>query len=428
MSKKASGFGLKDYEARNNTFVVENNAKEKSDEETILLDIIGEDAVPLAEAKRKQIQKKISKTKKIDLYKAYQKMHATFSFKRRVPLKEKAIFYELTATMLDAGIPLIQAVKVFTEQTTHKYFRKVSQAITYQIEKGQSLSQAMREYKHIFTEAEAGMIEAAEATGRLASVMLRQSEEIEASIELRAKIRSAMIYPVIVFAFVILTLYGMLRYVIPQMSALFESTGLELPALTSFLISASDFVVENGVLVVAGFVVLMIALWMFGVTPLGKYVYHSLILKLPVLGVFQKAINQSRFARSLSNLLGAGVSVVTAVEITSRAVTNEIYKRKINLIAKDVSQGIPIAESIQDSKYFSNLMVSMISVGERTAQIDELTKKTAEYYESKVGYMADNFAKLIQPFIILIVGSMVGVVVLSIMLPMTKLIGGIEAL
>lgn len=428
MSKKASGFGLKDYEERNNTFVVESQAEQLSDEDAILLDIIGEEAVPLAQAQKRAVDKKLKKTKKVDLYKAYRKLHATFSIKRKVPLKEKAIFYELVSTMLDAGIPLIQAVKVFTEQTTHKYFKKVTQAITYQIEKGQSLSQAVREYKHIFDESEAGMIEAAEATGRLSTVLARQSVEIESSIELRAKIRSAMIYPIIVFAFVILTLYGMLRFVIPQMSELFTSTNLDLPGLTKFLIAASDFVVENGLLVIAGAAVIAVAIWMFGVTPMGKYMYHSLVLKLPVLGDFQKAINQSRFARSLSNLLGSGVSVVTAVEITSRAVRNEVYRRRINLIAKDVSQGIPIAESIQDSKYFSNLMVSMISVGERTAQIDELTQKTAEYYESKVRYMADNFAKLIQPFIILIVGSMVGIVVLSIMLPMTKLIGGIEAL
>lgn len=426
--KKASGFGIKDYEERNNTYVVENDAAKVSDEEAILLDIIGEDAVPLAEAQKRSVNKKIKKTSKIDLYKAYKKLHATFSFKRNVPLKEKAIFYELVATMLEAGIPLIQAVKVFTEQTTHKYFKKVTQAITYQLEKGQSLSQAMGEYKHIFSEAEAGMIEAAEATGRLGTVLARQAIEVEASIELRAKIRSAMIYPVIVFVFVVITMYGMLRFVIPQMSELFSSTGLELPTLTQFLISTSDFVVNNGVFVTAGAAIIAVAIWMFGVTPFGKYTYHSIFLKLPVLGEFQKAISQSRFARSLSNLMGAGVSVVQAVEITSRAVKNEVYKRRINLIAKDVSQGIPIAESIQDSKYFSNLTVSMISVGEKTAQIDELAQKTAEYYEDKVSYMADNFTKLIQPFIILIVGSLVGIVVLSIMLPMTKLIGGIEAL
>jgi type IV pilus assembly protein PilC len=425
MSKKASGFGIKDYEETKDAFVVDNVSKPLSEEDVILLDIIDEGTMPIELAHTKAMK---GKSTKVDLYNAYKKLHATFSIKRRVPLKEKAIFYELVATMLDAGIPLIQAVKVFTEQTTDKYFKKVTQALTYQIEKGQSLSQAVREYRHVFEESEAGMIEAAEATGRLSDVLAQQSVEIEANIELRTKIRSAMIYPVIVFVFVLLTLYGMLTFVIPQMSELFTSTGLELPTLTKFLIAASDFVVGHGVFVFAVVAIVSIATWMFSITPFGRYTFHSLILKLPVLGVFQKAINQSRFARSLSNLLGAGVSVVNAVEITSRVVTNEVYKRKILLIANDVSQGIPIAESIQDSPYFSKLLVSMISVGEKTAQIDELTRKTAEYYESKVAYMADNFAKLIQPFIILIVGGMVGVVVLSIMLPMTKLIGGIDAL
>lgn len=426
MAKEAKGFGLNDYDIKDSTYDV-NKKQNQSEEDAIFLDIMGDDSIPLAQL-AKSTSSKINKTRKSELFKAYKALHKTFGFQRGIPAKEKSIFYELLSTMLTAGIPLIQSVKVFTEQTQHKYFKKVTQSIAYQLEKGQSLSQAMGDYPKIFDEAETGMIESAEATGRLNEVLQRLSIEIENAILIRSKVKSAMIYPAIVFLFVIAALYGMLRFVIPQISGLFTETGLDLPGITVFLVNASNFVVNNSISILIGFLIILLSIYGLAKTPFGKKMFHSLFLKLPVLGDFQKAINQATFSRSISNLLAAGVSIVQAVEITARSIKNVIYKNKIELIAKDVSQGIGLADSIQDSPYFSNLMVSMIGVGEKTAQLDELSSKVADYYESKVENMAENFAKLIQPFIIAIVGGMVAVVVLSIMLPMTRLLGGIEAL
>jgi type IV pilus assembly protein PilC len=272
------------------------------------------------------------------------------------------------------------------------------------------------------------MIESAEATGRLNESLERMAEDIESSMEITRKIQSALIYPVVIVVFVIGAMYGMLRFVIPQVSGLFATTGMELPAITRFLIASSDFVINNGFQVLITTIAIVAIFIVIIKTPPGRKALHSVILQLPVIGVFQKSIYQSRFARSMSNLLGAGVSVVDSAEITARSLKNVIYKKRVEMIAKDVSQGIPISESIQDSPYFSNLLVSMIAVGEKTAQIDELSAKIAVYYENKVKSTAENFAKLIQPFIIAVVGGMVGVVVLSIMLPMSELLGGIESL
>ncbi len=431
MSKQAKGFSLEDVNEKGAAFDVVEEPKSKTDDDAIFLEIISDEmstgttATGVAPTGQ---NKNLGGKRKADLYKAYRKLHKTFAFKRGVPDREKTIFYELLATMIEAGVPLIQAVRVFTDQTQHKYFRKVNQALAYQLEKGQSLSQAMHEYPHVFDEGEVGMIESAEATGRLNEVMRRLNAEITSNMTIKSKIRSAMIYPIVVFSFVILAIWGMLKYVIPQITDLFTSTGLKLPALTQFLISASDFVINNGILVTGGTFVMIFGGIAIAKTPPGKLALHTLMLKFPVIGMFQKAIYQAKFSRSISNLMNAGISVVNATEITARSIKNVVYKNKIRLLGKDVEKGIPIAESLKDSPYFSNLLVSMIAIGEKTAQIDELTKKTADYYESKVTYMADNFAKLIQPFIILLVGGMVGVVVLAIMLPMTELLGGFESL
>jgi len=426
MAKKAKGFQLEEIEEKGASYEMGEEKSEQKEEEAILLDIMGDEGVPLSPA---EAAKKVGgKKDKIRFMEAYKKLHKAFRIRRKVPVKEKAVFYELLSTMLGAGISVIAAIRVFAGQTGHKYFKKITEALSYQLEKGQSLSDAMGEYPKIFSESELGMIQSAEATGRLTDVMKRLSVDLEEALALRRKIVSAMIYPVIVVLVVIGVVYAMLRGVIPQISALFVESGLELPAITQFVIDASEFVVNNGFLVLAVTFGAIATIYLFTRARVGKKIIHRLALKLPLLKDFQKAINQAQFTRSISNLMNAGIGIVEACRITAKAVNNLVYKDKINLIAKDVSQGIPLAESMQDSPYFSNLVVSMISVGERTAQIDELSRKTADYYEEKVSNMAENFSKIIQPFVILVVGGIVMVIVLAIMLPMTELLSGIDAL
>lgn len=421
--KQAKGFSLAELDQSENTFALNSEPKKTADE-AIVLDILGDSVVPATQPSGMTVSNK----NKVDLYKAYQKINSKFTFKRGVSLQEKGVFFELLGTMLSAGISVVQAVRVFSGQTKQKYFKTITQAISYQLEKGQSLSQTLQNYRFIFNESEIGMIQSGEVTGRLNEVLKRLAVEVTATVELQRKIRSALIYPAIVILFVFGALYVMLRFVVPQMSQLFASTGLELPAITQLLVTLSNYVVDHSFLVIGGFFGLIFGVYYFSQTYLGKQVFHRLYLKIPVLSDFLKYIYQSRFARSVSNLLNAGVSIVDAVNITARSVNNIVYQNKIKLIAKDVSQGITISESIQDSAYFSNLTSSMIAVGEKTAQLDELTKKVAEYYEAKTADMADNFSKLIQPFVIAIVGLVVGSIVLAIMLPMTKLIGGVDAL
>jgi len=272
------------------------------------------------------------------------------------------------------------------------------------------------------------MVSSGEVTGKLNEVLQRLSKELEEGVEIRAKIRSALIYPVIVFVFVILTVYAMLRFVIPQIKELFGTTGLELPAITRFLISVSDIVINNSL--VTGIALLIVAIFVVATysNPKGRFYYHQLFLKVPVLKDFLLYINQAKFSRNISNLLNAGVSVIDSLVITSKGLSNLVYKQRVYLTSKDVAQGITISESLQDSPLFSGLTVNMIAIGERTAQIDELTSKVAKYYDMKTKEMAENFSKLIQPFIILFVGALVGVVVLAIMLPMTELLSGIDSL
>lgn len=422
--KKSKDFSLKEATSRN-TFSIDglsNSENQKSNSDEIYLEII--DDQELASGLLKD--KKSSQTE--DFLKAKLGIDINKFLKRGIPIKEKSIFYELISTMLTAGISIIQAIKIFSDQTTNKYFKKVTQEVAQKLETGKSFSEALQEYPHIFSESETGMVSSGEVTGKLNEVLQRLSKELEEGVEIRAKIRSALIYPVIVFVFVILTVYAMLRFVIPQIKELFATTGLDLPAITEFLIAVSDIVINNSLLTGIALLVFTVFVIASYSNPKGRYYYHQLFLKIPVLKDFLHYINQAKFSRNISNLLNAGVSVIDSLVITSKGLSNLVYRERVYLTSKDVAQGITISESLQDSPLFSGLTINMIAIGERTAQIDDLTAKIAKYYDMKTKEMAENFSKLIQPFIILFVGTLVGVVVLAIMLPMTELLSGIDSL
>jgi type IV pilus assembly protein PilC len=423
--KKAKDFSLKEATNRN-TFKIDgiNNSSEpqSSSSDEIFLEIVDDQEVSAALTKAK----KASSTQ--NFFQNKLGLDINKLFKRGIPIKDKSIFYELISTMLTAGISIIQAIKIFSDQTTNKYFKQVTQEIAQKLETGKSFSEALSEYSHIFSESEIGMVSSGEVTGKLNEVLKRLSKELEEGVELRAKIRSALIYPVIVFVFVILTVYAMLRFVIPQIKELFATTGLDLPAITEFLITVSDIVINNsfvaGITILVGFLIVIVTYS----NPKTRFYYHQMFLKVPVLKDFLLYINQAKFSRNLSNLLNAGVSVIDSLVITSKGLSNLVYRQRVYLTSKDVAQGITISESLQDSPLFSGLTINMIAIGERTAQIDDLASKVSKYYDMKTKEMAENFSKLIQPFIILFVGTLVGVVVLAIMLPMTELLSGIDSI
>ncbi len=398
---------------------VANNVNTSAQDDVVHLDIDNVDLVKLQSAKPTETLNK----GQLEKFKAYKNLHGFFKIRKGINIKEKENFYELISVMLEAGISLTQALTIYKNQTTDKHMQKICQSISWQLEKGQSFSQALGDFDNIFSESEIGIISAAEVTGRLTEALKRLASDVEKQAAIRRKLVSAMIYPAIVILFVIVTLFTLLKFVVPQISGLFLESGMELPALTIFVVNTSQFVVENTTLLVLGFVIIIGLNIIAYRIPKGRYIYHYLSLKIPVIKDFQRDIAQANFSNSLSNLVSSGVQIVQALQITANSLGNLVYRRNVHLLAKDVANGIQIADSLRNSPYFSEMLISMVSVGERTAQLDSITAKLAYYYGEKVGYLADNLTKLLQPFIIAVVGLIVGIVVLAIMLPMSQLIG-----
>ncbi len=345
-----------------------------------------------------------------------------------VKLQDKVIFYELMATMLQAGLPIVEALDIAGEQTASKPLRKILEKANVEIEMGSSFSQALKKHPKSFPEAETGVIESGEATGQIDKVFGRLSREMEKSYLIRSKVKGALIYPAVVLVFIVVTIYIMLAFVIPEMTKLLVEAGLELPLLTKLVIGLSDFVVNNGFSLILGTALGVIAFIIFKANPAGRYILHQIILTLPICKKFSAFTNQAIFARNLSSLMSAGVSITRSLKIAAKAVTNAVYKKHIEALAEDVSQGISLETSLANSKYFSKLTYNLLAVGEKTAQIDDLASKIADYYETKVIDMADNLSKLLQPIIIAVVGAIVAVVALAVMLPLSQLVGNVGQL
>jgi len=422
--KQAKGFSLSELDQKDKSFDLSSQQEQnKIDQsEDIILEIgAGERIIPVKKPES-EFQRLLKNLK--TLYKST----AGKSINIKVSLDEKSVFYELMSTMLAAGISIVQGLNISAKQATSKQLQSLLESLATQVEQGKKFSEALEYYPKVFSQSEVGMLQSGEMTGQLSEVMQRLAVEIKKGIAVRSKVKSAMIYPIVVVVFVVLTVYAMLTFVIPQVKTLFEGMNTELPALTLMLLDASDFVQQYGGLIFLGIIGIIFALFSYYKTPKGKLLFHFLFLKIPVVKDFIMFLSQATFARSLANLLSSGVSIVEALGICSTSMGNLVYANVIKLMQQDVKKGIKLEEVMQGSPYFSSLTVNMFAVGEKTAKLDELALQVANYYDTKSEKMADNLSKLIQPLIIGIVGGIVGVVVLAIMLPMTKLLSAVGTL
>lgn len=356
------------------------------------------------------------------LSRVFKKINYYFIAHATIKLKDKATFFHLLSVMINSGIPMIKALKSLVAQMQKSgRLQIVIEELVMAINRGSSLSEAMLLYPNIFSEAEIGMVQSGEASGQLDVVLESIAQDTEKSYEIRAKVKSAMIYPTVIFSLLVLVIVAMMVFVIPKMEELFASVPGGLPVITRVVIAISDFMVNQWkflLLCIAGLVVFLV---LFKRTDFGHYAFDKLKLKLPIFGGLIKKGYLARFARSLSNLLDSNVSILKTLEITANSIGNEVYRKRLLLAAEDVKQGIPLAENLTSTDLFPPMLVNMIDVGEQTAQLDKISMKIAGFYEQEVDTAVAGISKIIEPVILVMIGASVGTVVAAIMMPMMKL-------
>jgi type IV pilus assembly protein PilC len=341
-----------------------------------------------------------------------------------VKTADKVSFYRLLATMTNAGISIVKALSILSGQMENPKMKNITQGLAEKIEAGNSFSEAMKEYPKIFSDAQVGMIESGEASGRLNQVLLQIAIEVEKSAGITSKIKGAMIYPVVIIIIMLGAGFTVMTFVMPKIKAMFDNLGGKLPAMTMMLINLSDFLVSktlgipNALISIIAFVGFIFLFLWWKSTKSGRYIWANILFYIPVFGKLSKKVALARFCRGLSTMIASGISIIKALRITAASVDNAVYERRINQIADDVKQGITMAENMKDDeKHFPSMIVGMVSVAEQTAQIDSITAKLADYYEDEVNDMVKGLSALLEPIIIVVLGGAVAFLVIAVMMP-----------
>jgi type IV pilus assembly protein PilC len=354
----------------------------------------------------------------------------SISFGSGVETKDLVTFTRLFATMIDAGLPLVQCLEILANQQTNKTFAAVLKDVKSSVEQGSTFSDALGRHPKVFDDLFVNLVHAGETGGILDNIMNRLSVYLEKRQKLIRQLRGALSYPTIVFCIAIGVMGVMLTFVIPAFENMFKEFGGgkdALPALTKVMVALSHgFVSYLPIVVVLMIAVASTVTYVYR-TPAGKQFFHRSMLAVPIMGPVLRKIAVARFTRTLGTLLQSGVPILDALEICAKTAGNVIIEAGIMLVRQRISEGKSMAEPLMESKVFPDMVVQMIAVGEQTGALDQMLNKIADFYEEETDIAVASMTSMLEPIMMVGIGGMVGVVLVSMYLPIFSLAGNIKA-
>lgn len=341
--------------------------------------------------------------------------------KQKVSEKEVVVFARIFSTMINAGLPLIQCLDLLSQQEQNKTFKEVIKAIKEDIESGATLSDSLKKYPKIFDELFVNLVAAGESGGILDVILQRLSNYMEKAMKLKAKVKGAMTYPASVLVISIGVVALLLLKVIPVFQKMFEGMGGELPGPTQFLVDASAFTQSYFLFMIGAVVAVGIAFKKFRSTEKGTFVIDSLILKSPVFGPLLKKVAVAKFTRTMSTMMSSGVPILEGLTIVSKTSGNVIIERALIETRRSISEGRTIAEPLAETDIFPPMVVQMIAVGEATGALDTMLAKIADFYDDEVDAAVEAMTALLEPFMMVFLGGVVGGMIIAMYLPIFKM-------
>jgi type IV pilus assembly protein PilC len=342
---------------------------------------------------------------------------------KKVKPKSLQIFSRQLATMIEAGVSVVAALVTLEEQTDDKYLREVIIDVRSDVESGVVLSRALARHPKVFNRLFVAMVEAGESSGTLDTVLDRIAMQIEKETAIKRRVKSAMVYPIVVLTFASLVLVFMLLFIVPVFVKVFDSLNGTLPAPTRIVMGASNGLRAYWFLI---FPAIGLAFWgirRFKNTELGRQRWDRIKLKLPMkVGDVVQKIALARFSRTLSTLMSAGVDIITALEITGGTAGNYVIEQALVHARERVHEGVPISGPLADDPVFPPMVSQMVKIGEETGELDKMLGKVADFYEDEVDASIASLTSIIEPILMIGVGAMVGTIVISMYLPMFKLL------
>jgi type IV pilus assembly protein PilC len=340
---------------------------------------------------------------------------------KNIKLDDIVIFSRQLATLIDAGIPLVQALGILSEQIEHKHFQIIVAQIKQDIEAGMSMPDALSKHPQVFSELFINMVRAGEASGMLNDILERLATYLEKTASLIRKIQSGLIYPTVVVIMATIITAILLLKVVPTFKGIFEMLGGQLPLPTMILILISDVLRKYVLILIVVLVALTILFKRYISTEKGRYKFDKKKLEVPILGVLFRKVAIAKFSRTFSTLVKSGVPILNTLDIVGRTSGNKVIEESIRNCRQAIRDGEPIAQPLANSGVFPPMVTRMISIGEKTGQLEHMLSKIADFYDEQVDTAVAGLVSLIEPMVIAFLGVVIGGIVIALFLPIFKI-------
>lgn len=338
--------------------------------------------------------------------------------KKKASTRDLSVFCRQFVSISTAGVAIVDALEMLGDQTENKALQEAIYNVKASVQKGDTLANSMRQQDGIFPPMMVNMVEAGESSGSLEVAFERMAIQFEKSTKIKSLVKKSMIYPIALTVIVIGVVVVMMILVIPTFSDMYADMGQELPALTRGVVALSDFIVGKWYILIAVIVVAVIAIKAFVATDTGKYVKADLGMKMPIFGKLTVKSASAQFARNLSTLTAAGISMVDALEIVAKTMSNLRFKDAVLEAKEKVTQGRPLSEPLKASAVFPNMIIHMIGIGEETGNMDDMLITAATYYEEEVEVATEQVSAVIEPLLIVVMAGIVGTIIMAVLIPM----------
>jgi type IV pilus assembly protein PilC len=342
---------------------------------------------------------------------------------KKIKPKTLQVFSRQFATMIEAGLNVVAALVILEEQTEDQYFASVVHELRADVEGGLLLSQAMSRHPKVFDRLFISMVEAGEAAGILDQVLDRVAFQIEKATQIKRRVKGAMLYPTMVLIFATLVLIGMLMFLVPVFVKIFEQLGGQLPTLTQYVVNVSNLLRNDWFIIFPVFFGGIFGVRRYKKTDSGRQLWDRIKLRIPMkIGDVVLKVTMARFARTLSTLVAAGVDIIKALEITGHTSGNWVVEDALANVRAKVHEGVPIAQPLVENEIFPPMVSQMVKIGEETGELEKMLSKIADFYEDEVDAAISTLTSIIEPLMMIAVGMMVGVIIISMYLPMFKML------
>jgi type IV pilus assembly protein PilC len=380
-------------------------------------------AAPDAEAAREQLRIKGLLAQRLDQTSDADEAANEGGLNKKVKARELQIFSRQFATMIEAGLSVVSALTILEEQTVDKNLAEVVTAVRQEVEEGSLLSEAMATHPKVFSRLYVAMVQAGEAAGVLDQVLDRVAFQIEKETAIKRRVKGAMVYPTVVITFATLVLVGMLMFIVPIFVNIFKGLGGSLPTLTQWVMNASNLLRHDWFIIFPLIAAIIFALRYAKGTESGRRVWDRFRLRVPMkIGDTVRKVSMARFSRTLATLVGAGVDIVQALEITGTTSGNWVIEDALREVRERVQEGIPIAQPLSQNEAFPPMVSQMVRIGEESGELEKMLGKIADFYEDEVDAAVAALTSIIEPLMMIGVGAMVGTILIAMYMPMFKML------